>query len=140
MKKVNSNLGTNEAYGINTARGTNAEMMALTPLANLTFFNEDNNCYYYADGTKWNKNLTYQDTYKAGKVAGTSFSGTPQKSIVTFNSPMVSAYSISILGIDGVNRVFTAESITLNGFTINSNANPGFTDSVHWIAILDNDL
>ncbi len=53
MKKVNSNLGTNEAYGINTARVTNAEMLNLFPRENLIFWNEDELKYYYADGSVW---------------------------------------------------------------------------------------
>jgi len=71
---------------------------------------------------------------KAGMVSGSSFSGNPDKAVVTFTTNFPdNNYAISIVGT--VNRTWTIESKTLSGFTINSNANPGFpSNEVYWTA------
>jgi len=71
---------------------------------------------------------------KAGTVAGASFAGNPKVYTVVFTNPYPNTnYSISITG--GVNRTFTFESKTVNGFIINSNANLAFTENVDWLTI-----
>ena len=68
---------------------------------------------------------------KSGIVSYTSFSGTPKKTTITFSSPYSDTnYTISIVGEDS--RVWTVESITANGFTINANATQDLTGNVYW--------
>ena len=72
---------------------------------------------------------------KAGNVAFGSFAGTPKKSTVSFNTAMSStSYAIAIVGGDA--RIWTIESKTVNGFTINSNSDTALTTSTEWTAIL----
>jgi hypothetical protein len=69
---------------------------------------------------------------KANTVAGTSFTGNPKKYTVTFITPYPNTnYSISISA--NINRTFTWETKTVNGFTINANSNTSFTENVDWI-------
>ncbi|MEK6829391.1 MAG: hypothetical protein AABY15_04635 [Nanoarchaeota archaeon] len=72
---------------------------------------------------------------KSGSVSGSTFSGNPKKSTITFSTNFPdNDYSISVIGT--VNRTWTIESKTLSGFTINANANPAFASSeVYWIAL-----
>jgi len=69
---------------------------------------------------------------KAGSVAAGSFSLTPKKATVTFVTayPAGTNYAVKITGSDG--RSWTAESITVSGFTINANANLALTGPVFW--------
>lgn len=69
---------------------------------------------------------------KANSVAGTSFAGNPKKYTVVFTTPYPNTnYSVSISA--NVNRTFTWESKTVNGFTINTNSNTSFTENVDWV-------
>ena len=70
---------------------------------------------------------------KAGVVALGDFSGNPKMAIVTFTSGFPdNNYAVTITGND--NRNWTAESLTLNGFVINANANQPLTGQVFWNA------
>lgn len=71
---------------------------------------------------------------KAGMVSGSTFSGNPDKATVVFSTNFPdNNYAISIVAT--VNRTWTIENKTLSGFTINSNANPGFAShQVYWTA------
>lgn len=70
---------------------------------------------------------------KQGIVSGVSFSGTPKKVSVAFSIAYPnSSYGITITGEDS--RAWTIESKTVNGFTINSNANQTITGNVYWLA------
>lgn len=71
---------------------------------------------------------------KAGVVLAASFSGSPQKAVITFLTPFAdSSYVISLAGTDG--RNMTYESKTAAGFTINLNADTPITGEVSWEAL-----
>ena len=68
---------------------------------------------------------------KAGAVSSGSFLGTPRKATVTFGTAYPTAnYSVVLTGSDA--RVFTVESKTTSGFTINANAVEALTGDVYW--------
>jgi hypothetical protein len=70
---------------------------------------------------------------KAGIVSGSTFAGSPKIATVTFTTNFAdNNYAVTVTG--EVNRTWTVESKTLSGFTINANANAGFTTNVFWIA------
>jgi hypothetical protein len=72
---------------------------------------------------------------QAGQVAADSFSGTPLTYDVVFETPFSSdAYAICISGGDA--RIFTYQSQTENGFTINANSDLALTAPVSWITVL----
>ena len=67
------------------------------------------------------------------KVDESGFSGNPKKAVVEFDKPFKDVnYSIQISS--NVERVWSFESKSTNGFTINSNANQAFTGEVNWSA------
>ena len=73
---------------------------------------------------------------KSGTVSGASFSGSPKKLAVTFGTPYGgTSYSITLSGDS--NRIFSYESKTASGFTINANANATVTGEVSWQALLN---
>jgi hypothetical protein len=79
------------------------------------------------------------DTYKAGTVNGSSFSGNPKILAITFNTPFSDAnYQINITGVSSRNYTYTNK--TANGFTINTNSNPTFATDVDWSAIKSNNI
>jgi hypothetical protein len=68
---------------------------------------------------------------KCGIVVGGSFSGTPKKYQVTFDTPYADdAYNINLSSEDA--RFWTYESKTANGFIINANANEVMTGETSW--------
>jgi hypothetical protein len=70
---------------------------------------------------------------KSGIISGGSFSGSPKKYSVVFTTPFIDTkYSIEINS--GANRLWSYESKTANGFTINANANTAFIEEVSWFA------
>ena len=72
---------------------------------------------------------------KAGLVDNTAFAGNPKTYAVVFTTPHTSAnYKVNITGIDA--RAWSYESKTVNGFTINSNANQVLTGEVTWETVL----
>ena len=67
----------------------------------------------------------------SGRVLAVSFAGTPKKYVVVFATPYADAlYSISLSGADS--RLYTFESKTANGFTINTNADAAVAGEVLW--------
>ena len=79
--------------------------------------------------------IAYLKIY-ANNILATSFSGNPKKASVTFTNPMPDTdYTITISSADA--RVWTFESKTINGFTLNSNSNQALTGEVHWQVIED---
>lgn len=71
---------------------------------------------------------------KSGLVSAGSFSGNPKKYAVVFGTAFASAgYTIAISGIDS--RVWSYESKTSTGFTINANSNTSLTGEVSWTCI-----
>lgn len=111
-------VGTNDVGYLNSYTGVtySANTLTLTSVNNTT------------------DNVTIGLKIKSNTVAGTSFAGNPKTFTVTFTTPYPNTnYSISING--GANRTFTFESKTVNGFTINANANLAFTENVDWMTI-----
>lgn len=78
-------------------------------------------------------------TIKGGRVSAGSFTGSPKKYSVVFNTPFVAnTYSVNITGADA--RTWTIESRLATGFTINSNANQALTGEVYWQAQFDGEV
>jgi len=79
------------------------------------------------------QNSLTTNTSKAGVVAAGSFSGNPKMASVTFTNDFPdNNYAVVITGAD--NRNWTAESLTLSGFIINSNANQPLIGNCSWNA------
>ena len=71
---------------------------------------------------------------KAGIVQDDDFYGTPMTYGVVFDTPFLNInYTININGADA--RFFTYENVTVNGFTINTNADDALTGDVSWFCI-----
>jgi len=69
--------------------------------------------------------------FKAGGIAGASFTGAPRKATVTFGTAFPNTnYSIHITGANS--RSWSWESKTVNGFVINANANAALSGEVTW--------
>jgi hypothetical protein len=70
---------------------------------------------------------------KAGSGSVASFTGTPLISAITFVSAFAdNNYSVTVTGEDA--RIFTIQSKSNTGFTINTNSNTALTGPVYWIA------
>ena len=70
---------------------------------------------------------------KAASGSVASFSGAPKTSSVTFASAFANnLYAVTVTGEDA--RLFTIQSKTSAGFTINSNSSVALTGPVYWIA------
>ncbi len=70
---------------------------------------------------------------KVGSVDGGSFSGNPKKFNVVFGTNFSNTnYGIFLTGT--IDRVYTYESQTVSGFTINTNANSTISGNVYWMA------
>jgi hypothetical protein len=70
-------------------------------------------------------------TKKSGVVTGVSFAGNPKTFAVIFAAPYADAdYIISLSGVDS--RLYTFETKSAAGFTINTNANTAVTGDVNW--------
>ena len=79
-----------------------------------------------------------EGSIKAGRVLGSSFSGTPKKYTVVFTSAYsTSNYAVTITGED--RRAWVIENKTASGFTINSSASASLISDVYWIASLYRD-
>ena len=73
-------------------------------------------------------------TTKAGSVANSSFTGTPNKATVTFTTAFPDTnYAVTITGEDA--RSWTIESKVVGSFIINSNSNVAPTGTTYWTAI-----
>lgn len=72
-------------------------------------------------------------TIKSGFISSSTFGGTPLTSSVTYTKPFISDYSLVFSADDA--RLFTIDSKSANGFTVNSNTDVTFSGSVYWQAI-----
>jgi hypothetical protein len=94
-----------------------------------------------SDGSNWiiaagTGTVTSSTTAKSGIVSNSTWTGTPLNYQVVFTSPFINTnYSVTVTGGDA--RVWTVESITVNGFIINSNSNTGLLYPTYWIATLN---
>jgi hypothetical protein len=81
--------------------------------------------------TDWKK---ANPSKKVGFVSAGNFTGSPKKAAVTFSTAFPNtSYAVTIMGLSD-QRIWTYESITANGFTINANAAQALTGSVVWYA------
>jgi hypothetical protein len=70
---------------------------------------------------------------KAGSGSVASFTGTPLISAITFVSAFAdNNYSVTVTGEDA--RIYTIQSKSNTGFTINTNSNTVLSGPVYWIA------
>jgi hypothetical protein len=70
---------------------------------------------------------------KALSGSAVSFIGTPRSSSITFGSAFTNnLYAVAVIGEDA--RLWTIQSKTSAGFTINSNSSVALTGPVYWIA------
>jgi hypothetical protein len=94
-----------------------------------------------SDGSNWiiaagTGTVTSSTTTKSGVVSNSIFTGTPLNYQVIFASPFINTnYSVTVTGGDA--RVWTVESVTVNGFIINSNTNTGLLYPTYWVASLN---
>jgi hypothetical protein len=94
-----------------------------------------------SDGGNWiivagTGSVTSSTTTKSGIVSNSTFTGTPLNYQVVFTSPFINSnYSVTVTGGDA--RVWTVESVTVNGFIINSNSNTGLLYPTYWVATLN---
>jgi len=76
---------------------------------------------------------SYVSSVKAGSGSVVSFTGTPLVSAITFGTAYSNnLYSVTITGEDP--RVWSVQSKSATGFTINSNSSITLTGPVYWIA------
>ena len=94
-----------------------------------------------SDGGNWiivagTGSVTSSTTTKSGIVSNSTFTGTPLNYQVVFTSSFINSnYSVTVTGGDA--RVWTVESVTVNGFIINSNSNTGLLYPTYWVATLN---
>jgi len=70
---------------------------------------------------------------KAGSGSIASFGGSPLTASFTFTNPYANNnYAVTVTGEDA--RIWTIQSKTATGFTINSNSTTALTGPVYWIA------
>ena len=80
--------------------------------------------------------MTSSTTAKSGIVSNSTWTGTPYNYQISFTSAFPNTnYSVTVTGGDA--RVWTVESVTVNGFIINSNSNTGLLYPTYWIATLN---
>jgi len=73
---------------------------------------------------------------KSGTIAGASFTGSPKKASVAFDTPFKNAaYNIELSSTEF--RLLTYENKTVNGFTVNANAAAALSGEVSWRASLN---
>jgi len=109
--------------------------------ANTKSLNNNDSIEVISDGSNWIigagiGTATSSTTAKSGIVSNTTWTGSPLNYQVTFTSAFPSTnYSVTVTGGDA--RSWTVESVTVNGFIVNSNSNTGLLYSTYWIATLN---
>jgi hypothetical protein len=109
--------------------------------ANSKSLNNNDSIEIVSDGSNWiiaagTGTVTSSTTAKSGIVSNTTWTGSPLNYQVTFTSAFPSTnYSVTVTGGDA--RSWTVESVTVNGFIINSNSNTGLLYPTYWIATLN---
>ena len=139
-------VGINGKNYVIKNRGTGVVTVATTSSqtidgANSKSLNNNDSIEVISDGSNWIVGAgigtaTSSNTAKSGIVSNTTFTGSPLNYQVTFTSAFPNTnYSVNITGGDA--RVWTVESVTVNGFIINSNSNTGLLYSTYWVATLN---
>ena len=109
--------------------------------ANTKSLNNNDSIEVISDGSNWiiaagTGTVTSSTTAKSGIVSNTTWTGSPLNYQVVFTSAFPNTnYSVTVTGGDA--RVWTIESVTVNGFIINSNSNTGLLYPTYWIATLN---
>jgi hypothetical protein len=139
-------VGVNGKNYVIKNRGTGVVTVATTSSqtidgVNTKTLNNNDSIEVISDGSNWiiaagTGTVTSSTTAKSGVVSNTTLTGTPLNYQVTFTSAFPNTnYSVTVTGGDA--RVWTVESITVNGFIINSNSNTGLLYPTYWIATLN---
>ena len=139
-------VGVNGKNYVIKNRGTGVVTVATTSSqtidgSNSKSLNNNDGIEIISDGSNWiiaagTGTVTSSTTAKSGIVSNTTWTGTPLNYQVSFTSAFPSSnYSVTITGGDA--RSWTVESVTVNGFIVNSNSNTGLLYSTYWIATLN---
>ena len=139
-------VGVNGQNYVIKNRGTGVVTVATTSSqtidgANTKSLNNNDSIEVISDGSNWiigagTGTATSSTTAKSGIVSNTTWTGSPLNYQVIFTSAFPNAnYSVTVTGGDA--RVWTVESVTVNGFIINSNSNTGLLYPTYWIATLN---
>jgi hypothetical protein len=128
----------NRGTGVVTVETTSSQTI---DGANSKSLNNNDSIEIVSDGSNWiiaagTGTVTSSTTAKSGIVSNTTWTGSPLNYQVTFTSAFPSTnYSVTVTGGDA--RSWTVESVTVNGFIINSNSNTGLLYPTYWIATLN---
>jgi catalase (peroxidase I) len=128
----------NRGTGVVTVETTSSQTI---DGANSKSLNNNDGIEIISDGSNWiiaagTGTATSSTTAKSGIVSNTTWTGTPLNYQVSFTSAFPSTnYSVTVTGGDA--RSWTVESVTVNGFIINSNSNTGLLYPTYWIATLN---
>ena len=139
-------VGVNGQNYVIKNRGTGVVTVATTSSqtidgANTKSLNNNDSIEVISDGSNWiiaagTGTVTSSTTAKSGIVSNTTWTGSPLNYQVSFTSAFPNTnYSVTVTGGDA--RVWTVESVTVNGFIINSNSNTGLLYPTYWIATLN---
>lgn len=139
-------VGVNGKNYVIKNRGTGVVTVATTSSqtidgVNTKTLNNNDSIEVISDGSNWiiaagTGTVTSSTTAKSGIVSNSTLTGTPLNYQVTFTSAFPNTnYSVTVTGGDA--RVWTVESITVNGFIVNSNSNTGLLYPTYWIATLN---
>ena len=139
-------VGVNGQNYVIKNRGTGVVTVATTSSqtidgANTKSLNNNDSIEVISDGSNWiiaagTGTVTSSTTAKSGIVSNTTWTGSPLNYQVVFTSAFPNTnYSVTVTGGDA--RVWTIESVTVNGFIINSNSNTGLLYPTYWIATLN---
>ena len=139
-------VGVNGQNYVIKNRGTGVVTVATTSSqtidgANTKSLNNNDSIEVISDGSNWiiaagTGTVTSSTTAKSGIVSNTTWTGSPLNYQVVFTSAFPNTnYSVTVTGGDA--RVWTVESVTVNGFIINSNSNTGLLYPTYWIATLN---
>jgi hypothetical protein len=139
-------VGVNGKNYVIKNRGTGVVTVATTSSqtidgANSKSLNNNDGIEIISDGSNWiiaagTGTATSSTTAKSGIVSNTTWTGTPLNYQVSFTSAFPNTnYSVTVTGGDA--RSWTVESVTVNGFIINSNSNTGLLYPTYWIATLN---
>jgi predicted ATP-dependent Lon-type protease len=139
-------VGVNGKNYVIKNRGTGVVTVATTSSqtidgANTKSLNNNDSIEVISDGNNWiiaagTGTATSSTTAKSGIVSNTTWTGSPLNYQVSFTSAFPNTnYSVTVTGGDA--RVWTVESVTVNGFIINSNSNTGLLYPTYWIATLN---
>ena len=139
-------VGVNGQNYVIKNRGTGVVTVATTSSqtidgANTKSLNNNDSIEVISDGSNWiiaagTGTVTSSTTAKSGIVSNSTWTGTPYNYQISFTSAFPNTnYSVTVTGGDA--RVWTVESVTVNGFIINSNSNTGLLYPTYWIATLN---